>query len=88
MTTLQNIHGHEVLHLLLDAATPYTRATLTVELERRFGPTARFCTCSTTDMTLEDLLDFLTARGKIVEQGGQLRADVSQMCSSGPDHQH
>ena len=86
MPTTQNVHGHEILRLVHTAPTAFTRATLAQEAARRYGPDARFCTCSVQDMTLSQLVDFLVSRGKLIEAGGQLRADISQMCQDGEGH--
>lgn len=83
MTTAQNIHGHEILRLVHAARPALTRAALHEEARRRFGADARFCTCSMQGMTLAELVEFLTARGKLVEADGTLRAEVGQMCADG-----
>jgi probable metal-binding protein len=90
MNTTQNIHGHEVLRLVHLAPAPFTRAELEAEIARRFGPDARFCTCSAADMTRDQLLTFLLSRGKIVEHNGRLATDLSRICNhpEGGPHNH
>lgn len=75
-----NIHGHEILGMVLEAQPPFTRASLQAEARRRFGD-ARYCTCSTSDMTLDELLDFLLAHGKLSEQAGCLSAQPARICA-------
>lgn len=87
METTQEIHGHEILHLVADAQPPFTRQTLRQEAATRFGEAARYCTCSAFGMTLDELLAFLMARGKIVEHSGHLVTDVSKICNHS-DHKH
>ena len=82
MPSTPQIHGHDILRLLHAAYPPWTRPRLAQEVHRRFGPHARFHTCSAADMTLDELIAFLAARGKLVEHDGCLTADISKMCSA------
>ncbi len=90
MTETQNVHGHEILHLVHESSQPFTRDGLRAEVLRLYGPAARFCTCSTSAMSFDELLVFLLLRGKLVERGGLIAADISQLCSgeSHGDHEH
>ena len=90
MSTLQNIHGHEVLRLVHEAAIPPTRGELESQLDLRFGPDARFYTCSTAGMTRDQLLEFLLSHGKIIEHNGRLATDPSRICNhpDGEAHEH
>ncbi len=80
---MQSIHGHEIIHLIHGAQPPLTRSGLDAEVRARFGPGARFHTCSAQAMTLDQLLLFLIARGKVVEIDGQLRAEMAEVCENG-----
>jgi probable metal-binding protein len=80
MVSMKQVHGHEILRLLHEAKPPLTRPRLAQEVQRRFGANARFCTCSADSMTLDELITFLAARGKLVERNSCLIADISQMC--------
>ena len=79
--TQTSIHGHEIIHLIHDAAVPFTRTTLEAEVRLRFGPEVRFHTCCAEAMTLEQLLQFLIFRGKVVEREGRLHAVMARVCS-------
>ena len=81
MTTTNNIHGHDLLRLVQQANPPFTRAALEDEARRRWGADARYCTCSTADMTLTEMLDFLLARQKLALIQGQLHAILANMCN-------
>jgi probable metal-binding protein len=61
-----SIHGHEVLHLMLEHGGGYTRESLRDAMIARFGADARFHTCSADDLTADQLIEFLAARGKFV----------------------
>ena len=87
--TTDNIHGHEVLRLLHEAQPPLSRVELAALAERHWGGEARYCTCSAFGMTLAELVGFLMARGKVIERGGKLCVDMSQVCASaGGEHHH
>lgn len=80
MITENDIHGHEILRLVDAAQAPLTRATLQAEAARRWGPDARFRTCSSAQLTIDELLDFLVRRGKIVTSGATLAIDRDHVC--------
>ncbi|BAX54534.1 DUF2492 family protein [Photobacterium damselae subsp. piscicida] len=76
----ESIHGHEVLHKLLDENKHYTPASLMAEIEAEYGADVRFHTCSQQDLTLQQLLDFLLAKGKIMLVDEELTANPARMC--------
>lgn len=84
MTDQQSIHGHEIIHLIHEAAVPFTRESLSTEVRRRFGAGARFHTCSAGGMTLDQLLQFLIQRNKVVLREGRLQTVMENVC----DHDH
>lgn len=75
---MEQIHGHEVIQMMLQSQKSYTRASLVSDIVDRFGSQARFYTCSSENMTPEGLIDFLQAKGKFVplEDGFQTSADL------------
>jgi probable metal-binding protein len=77
---MEQIHGHEVIQLMLDSGKAFTRASLVTEIAAKFGPAARFFTCSAENLTPEGIVDFLQAKGKFIpcEEGFQTSADL--MC--------
>ena len=78
---MQQIHGHEVLEMMLQSGKTYTRATLLSDIVSTFGPNARFFTCSADNLTPEGLVDFLQAKGKFVpcDEGFQTSSEL--MCN-------
>ena len=81
MTTSTDIHGHEVLALVAQAAPPFTMESLRATAAARWGAEVRYHTCSATGMTLDALLEFLLARGKIVTIRGLLATDPAKICN-------
>ncbi len=59
------IHGHEVLHMMMEQS--YTsKDQLLKDIKTKFGDEERFYTCSASNMTAEELVDFLEKRGKFM----------------------
>lgn len=72
-----SVHGHEVMDAMLASGRLFTRDSLVAFVVERFGLGARFHTCSASDMTAADLIEFLAARGKFVgtEEGFTVNTD-------------
>jgi probable metal-binding protein len=77
---MEQIHGHEVIQMMLQSGKAYTRASLLTDIVATFGPSSRFFTCSAENLTPEGIIDFLEAKGKFVssERGFQTSPDL--MC--------
>ena len=89
MMTMHNdtqIHGHEVMQMMLDSGSAYTRETLRQAIIDRFGAEARFFTCSAEDMTAEALIEFLAERGKFIPSEEGFHTAPTKMCQH--DHEH
>jgi probable metal-binding protein len=77
---MNEIHGHEVLNMMLASGRTYTKASLVEAIEAKFGAEARFHTCSASGMTAEQLVAFLDAKGKLVPQVDGFRTSANLMC--------
>jgi len=75
-----SIHGHEVLRFMIASGKAYTRDSLKQEILTRYGGDARFHTCSASELTADDLIEFLNGRGKFLTESDGFRPDVSQIC--------
>jgi len=75
---MEQIHGHEVMQMMVDSGKSYTRSSLLTDIVAKFGPNSRFFTCSAADLTPEGIIDFLEAKGKFLarEEGFQTSADL------------
>ena len=76
----QSIHGHEVLNMMIDSGRQWTSDTLIAEIEQRFGPDARFHTCSADGMSAAQLVEFLRQRGKFIDSADGFATDPSKIC--------
>ena len=78
------VHGHEVLRMMMDAGHGFTTKGLIAAIESRFGGSARFCTCSAEGLDAAGLVAFLAERGKFMPMagdGGGFTADERKMCA-------
>jgi probable metal-binding protein len=75
------IHAHEVLHMVGEAADGIMLEDLRTELQQKFGPEVRFTNCADAMFTVDELLVFLQARGKISVNGGLARVNAQNVCS-------
>ena len=75
------IHGHEVMRMMLDSQQPFDEASLENAIHEKFGTEARFCTCSASGMTARELIAFLAERGKFVPAGQGFVTDPSKICN-------
>jgi probable metal-binding protein len=77
---MEQIHGHEVIQMMLDSGKAYTRATLLSDITAKFGPNARFYTCSAQDLSPEGIIGFLEAKGKFVPCTDGFQTSPDLMC--------
>lgn len=76
-----DIHGHQILTLLMQASQPIDRASLKATAADMFGENVTFCTCSQQGLTLDELLTFLLSKGKLIEQDAGLIGNPAMSCS-------
>jgi len=77
---MTQIHGHDVLHMMLASGKTYTKATLVADIIEKFGRNTKFNTCSAADMTADELVAFLEARGKFKVQAGGFQTSKAVIC--------
>ncbi len=76
---MTEVHGHNVLNLLNE--TPMSKEDLHAHVVAEHGQDTRFCTCQHSDLTLDDLLEFLLSKGKLVEVNGKLATNAERVCN-------
>ena len=81
----QSYHGHEVMQLMVADTRTHTEESYVAVLAERFGPDATFYSCSESDMSPLQILEFFRARGKVVEVEGGFRFGA---CGHGHGHGH
>lgn len=78
--TQKQIHGHDVIDMMLANPRPYTRLSLTRAIIERFGDDARFHTCTADDLTAAELVDFLADRQKFMPAGDGFIINPERVC--------
>ena len=58
------IHGHEVLEMMIESGLNYSNESLKTAIDTKFGTDARFFICSGGNMTANELIEALWAKGK------------------------
>ena len=76
----QSIHAHTVMEMAMSAAIPPTFEQLKQALTVEFGEDARFHSCAASDMTIDEMLEFLISMGKLPDAEGKMQ---SGMCGCG-----
>ena len=76
----EQIHGHAVLEMMAASGQAYTPESLRAAIVERFGPEARFYTCSAESMTADQLITFLHNRGKFQAAAGGFTTDRAAIC--------
>lgn len=75
-----DIHGHEVMKMMLESGKSFSVDQLEAEIIKQFGIEARFCTCSEFGMTALQLIRFLAEKGKFVPKGEGFSTEPSMIC--------
>lgn len=78
---MNQIHGHTVLNMLLDAEAPYSLDSLKQAIFAEYGEDVRFHTCSQQDLTFDALMAFLLDRRKVIKDGDKITANRERMCN-------
>lgn len=77
---ITQVHGHEVMQMMLEQNRLFTRDSLREAINARFGGETRFFTCSAQGMTADQLIDFLAARGKFVGHESGFSTEPHRIC--------
>ena len=77
----EQIHGHEVLEMMVESGKVYTRDSLRADIAERFGESARFYTCSAENLSADELIAFLQERGKFADVNGGFKMDADEICN-------
>ncbi|TEW54972.1 DUF2492 family protein [Psychromonas sp. RZ22] len=76
----ESIHGHEVIEMIATSERTYTKQALKLEIATKFGDHARFHTCMGSDLTADELIAFLTSKGKFIESNEEIHMSENHTC--------
>jgi len=77
---MNSIHGHDVMHMMLESDQQFTTESLKAAIAARFGEDARFHTCSAQDMDASELIGFLASKGKFTPAAGGFNTQENKIC--------
>lgn len=80
MNHANEVHGHEVMQMMMESGQTYTRESLRAAIVAKFGEDARFFTCSAEGLTADGIIDFLAERGKFTEAGPGFTTRPDAIC--------
>ncbi|ADE53089.1 YecH family metal-binding protein [Coraliomargarita akajimensis] len=75
------IHGHEVLEMMVASGEQYSTASLETAIHNQFGANARFYICSGGGMTAAQLIETLWAKGKFMGTEDAFVFDTGKRCN-------
>jgi probable metal-binding protein len=76
----ESIHGHKVMEMMATSEKSYSKQALKLEIATQFGEEARFHTCMGSDLTADDLIEFLASKGKFVESEEGISMPEDNLC--------
>ncbi len=74
------VHGHDVMHMMLQRGGGFTRESLKAAILERFGTDTRFYTCSAQGMDADGIIRFLEAKGKFQLVDDGFNTDPEKIC--------
>lgn len=74
-------HAHEVMRLMLELDTDFSRESLAQAIIERFGAEAKFHSCSEAGMDVNAVIDFLQSRGKFVARADGFNTAQDKICN-------
>ena len=75
------IHAHEVMRMMLELDTDFSRESLALAITERFGTDAKFHSCSQAGMDAGAVVDFLESRGKFVARADGFNTEQDKICN-------
>lgn len=77
---VQEIHGHEVMQMMIASGKVYTKDSLEQDIIDTFGEDTRFYTCSVKNMNAGELVDFLKNKGKFLPFNDGFTTEQDRIC--------
>lgn len=78
---MNSIHGHEVMHMMVNSGKSFSRDSLKKAIHVQFGSETRFFTCSAQGMDADQLINFLENKGKFHPVDGGFTTAPEKICN-------
>ena len=76
-----DVHAHEVMQMMLEKDEGFSRESLAAAITERFGPDARFYSCSASGMDVNTVIAFLESRGKFIAREDGFNTAQDRICN-------
>lgn len=76
---MEQLHAHEVLHMM--EGNSYSESSLKDAIKEKFGQDQLFYACSADNMNIDELVVFLTMKGKFKPMDDGFTVDSSKVCN-------
>ena len=80
IATINSVHGHEVMKMMIESDEDYTKESLAENIKKKFGEKTVFYTCSAENMSAEQIVDFLEKKGKFINSEKGFTTDKEKIC--------
>jgi probable metal-binding protein len=81
MVKTNQVHGHEIMKMMIEEDKLFTESELKNAILTKFGPETRFHTCSAENMTSEQLIDVLKKKGKFIVSEKGIKINKNMICN-------
>ena len=78
---MQQIHGHEVMEMMINSKIAYSEDSLKNAIDEKFGNDARFYVCTAENMTSAELVQCLKGKGKFQPIEGGFTTGRDHVCN-------
>jgi len=75
-----SVHGHQVMELMLTLGKAISKEELKLLMLEQFGENTCYHTCSASDMTAAELIEFLEKKGKFTESEQGIETAANRIC--------
>ena len=80
MTTMNKIHGHELIHLIIRQNRVMSLEEIKDAALQNIGQDVSYYTCSETSMNTDQMIQFLLDRQKLVKKGDGFVINRGEVC--------
>jgi probable metal-binding protein len=78
---MTQIHGHEVIEMMMTSGKNYSASELILDVEKKYGAEVRFYTCSSENMSAAELVEFLDTKGKFIQKEDGFNFNPEKKCN-------
>ncbi|WP_299789787.1 YecH family metal-binding protein [uncultured Shewanella sp.] len=77
----KSVHGHQVMELMLTLGRAISKEELKGLMHERFGEDTCYHTCSASEMSAAELIEFLDKKGKFIESQQGIETAADRICN-------